>query len=247
MIFKVSKSDKNKIGVYCITNEVNGKIYIGSTGNSFYTRYSQHVADYKKGKHNGVSLKRAFDKYGIDNFSFTVVCVCSKDERLVMEQFYIDKGTDYNSALIAGSMLGYRHPDTSKTRTVRGGIHHTAKKVYQFSMTGQLIKEFGSVIEALTSLGKTKNGSSHITQSCIGNTYSAFGYRWSFKPKVVERTNRKGKHKVSVEKDGVIRQFESQVDAANFIRSTGTKCNQGRINRSLNTGEIVYGFKINKI
>lgn len=180
MKFAIPDINKYDIGVYCIQNILNDKVYIGSTGNSFYNRYHQHVSDYKKGKHNGVALKRAFDRYGIENFKFSIVCICSESDRLNLEQRHIDEGTDYNSCKAAGSLLGYKHPETSKTRAVVGGLHHCAKKIYQFSLDGRLIKEHDSIIEAVRSIGKTKNGSSHLVQSCIGKTYSSFGFRWSF-------------------------------------------------------------------
>jgi len=246
MLFNITNQDKYKIGVYCITNTVNGKIYIGSTGNSFYNRFHQHLSDYKKNKHNGVILKRAFDAYGISNFIFSIICVCTEKDRLVMEQFYIDKGVDYNCAMIAGSLLGIKHQKTSKTRTVIGGQHHSAKEVYQFNLNGIFIEKHNSIIEALIKINKTKNGSSHITQSCRGKTYSAFGYRWSFTNYLIERKKRVG-NKISIRNENIYKEFDSQVEAANYLKYLGFKANQGRINRAIPTNEKVYGFIINKI
>lgn len=50
MKFNIEKENLNKTGVYKITNLINGKFYIGSTSNSFYNRYHQHLSDYKAGK-----------------------------------------------------------------------------------------------------------------------------------------------------------------------------------------------------
>lgn len=246
MQFNISNQDKDKIGVYCITNSKNGKIYIGSTGNSFYNRFHQHLSDYKNGKHNGVILKRAFDAHGIENFIFSIICICDERDRLTMEQFYIDKGVDYNCAMIAGSLLGLKHSNTSKTRTIIGGLHHTSKDVYQFDLDGKFIKKHTSIIEALKKINKTKNGSSHITQVCIGKTFSAFGYRWSFSEILIDRKKRVGM-RISIEKGCTYKEFDSQVEAANYIKTLGFKANQGRITRAIFKKERVYGFIINKI
>lgn len=247
MKFNVSQEDKNKIGVYCITNHLNGKIYIGSTGNSFYNRFHQHISDYKKNKHNGILLKRAFDKYEIVNFSFSIVCICNEADRIKMEQFYIDKGVDYNCAMIAGTMLGFKHPPTSKTRTVIGGLHHTAKSVYQFNLEGIFINKYASIVEALASLGKTKNGSSHITQSCLGKTFSAFGYRWSFTTAATKRENRIGKKAVSISKGKIKKKFKSQGDAANYFNALGFPTKQGSISNAIRLNNKLYGFTIKNI
>lgn len=191
MIFNIKEENWRKIGVYCITNLVNNKIYIGSTTTNFRHRYLQYKSGFLRKLDNQPVLYKAFRKYGFENFSFNIVCITSKEEAIVMEQFYIDKGVDYNSCLIAGSLQGLKHSLDSKTRTVTGAFHHSAKKIYQFDLNGNFVKEWGSVIDALKSLNKTKTGSSHITQCCIGNTVSAFGYKWSFTKTLINRIDKR--------------------------------------------------------
>lgn len=248
MKLNIEKEDWTKTGVYKITNLINNKFYIGSTSNSFYNRYHQHISDYKLDKKSIKILYRAFDKYGFENFEFTILHICEKEECIKYEQQYIDLGTDYNCCPTAGSMLGYKHPEDSKTKTQIGELHHCAKKLYQFNKDGSFIKEYGSIIDALKELNKDKSGTSHITQCCLGEVYSAFGFRWSFAPELINRETRVGgRCKISIEKDGAELQFKSQVDAALYIESLGFKCNQGRISNSLRRGDKIHGFKINKI
>lgn len=248
MVFSITPQDRHKTGVYSIRNKINSKVYIGSTSISFYVRYRSHISDYNHNKHHSKPLTRAFDKYGISNFEFKILCICSKRDCLKMEQWHINNGCDYNCALIAGSLLGYKHPATSLTRTVRGGKHHCSKKVYQFNVDGKLIRKHLSMIEAVVFLNKTKSGISHLTQACIGNTFSAFGYRWSFTKKLVKRRKRLGGTKLLLTKGKIRKIFLSEHDCSDYISSLGYKCNQGRINRSINkTNEKVYGFKIKTI
>ena len=56
------------IGIYKITNQVNGKCYIGQS-QDIYTRFSKHNWSVNDTKDNKILIK-AFNKYGIDNFFF---------------------------------------------------------------------------------------------------------------------------------------------------------------------------------
>lgn len=89
---KLISKNFNKIpGIYQITNDINGKIYIGSTIN-LYQRSNQHYSKLKNSKHPNKKLTNAILKYGIDNFSFTVlISNCKIDELLKLEGLYINK------------------------------------------------------------------------------------------------------------------------------------------------------------
>ena len=247
MEFNVEKEDWRKIGVYCITNKINNKFYIGSTTTNFRHRYLQYKSGFLRKLDNQPILYRAFRKYGFENFSFVIMCVTSKENALLMEQFYIDKGTDYNSCLIAGSLQGYIHPPTSKTRTVIKGDHHCAVKVDMYSLKGEFIKSFDSVKEGAEE-AKIKS-KTNITQCCEGQVFSAGGFRWTKKGQVLNsRPNRLGKCKVALRKGDFYKEFDSQKEAGFYLISLGFKANQGRITRSINkTSEKVYGYTIIKL
>lgn len=85
-----------KIGVYTITNLVNGKSYIGSSID-INGRWWGHLNGLRKGKHHNMLLQRAWNKYGEDSFEFKVIEVCSSEELAVREQFWLDKLEVYNS------------------------------------------------------------------------------------------------------------------------------------------------------
>jgi group I intron endonuclease len=60
--------------IYKITNEINNKIYIGKTEeNNPIKRWKEHCRDYKKERNKNRPLYLAMLKYGLDNFSFTVI------------------------------------------------------------------------------------------------------------------------------------------------------------------------------
>jgi group I intron endonuclease len=62
-----------KIGVYRIRNIVNGKVYIGSTTDSFSQRFSNHISQLNLGKHGNPHLLRSWKKYGADTFVFEIL------------------------------------------------------------------------------------------------------------------------------------------------------------------------------
>lgn len=77
-------------GIYKITNDVNGKIYIGQAVN-IASRWGEHI--YRPFNENDETydshLYRAIRKYGIDAFSFSIVEQCKKEKLDEREVFWI--------------------------------------------------------------------------------------------------------------------------------------------------------------
>lgn len=88
MVFIPDILDKNKSGIYCILNTINGKFYIGSTIN-FWIRYKQHKNSLNSRSHHSIFLQRAIDKYGMNNFQFHILEVCLSENLLNKEQNYL--------------------------------------------------------------------------------------------------------------------------------------------------------------
>jgi group I intron endonuclease len=110
-------SEKKKGGiVYKITNEIDGKFYIGSTTN-LIKRYYTHINHIRTNKNTCVKLIRAVNKYGEENFKFEIVCECEIDEVLENEQKYMDiLKPHYNIAKIAGNNLGIKRTKEVKLK-----------------------------------------------------------------------------------------------------------------------------------
>jgi group I intron endonuclease len=78
--------------VYCATNLINGKKYIGYTTKKLSERIKIHMykSNSKTNKHYFYLFPLAIRKYGIENFKWEVLCECSSiDECHKMEIFYI--------------------------------------------------------------------------------------------------------------------------------------------------------------
>lgn len=102
---------KSKIcGIYKITNLINGKFYIGSS-NDIHRRWKEHINELNRNVHCNKYLQKSYNKYGIENFEFTIIEVCSEDEQIIREQYWIDitncydKNIGYNLSKSASKVV----------------------------------------------------------------------------------------------------------------------------------------------
>lgn len=77
-------------GIYAITNIKNGKKYIGQSKN-IKKRFQMHKYNLKKGTHFNKHLQSSYNKYGKENFKFTILKECSEKELNQLEIQYIKK------------------------------------------------------------------------------------------------------------------------------------------------------------
>lgn len=117
---------KPLIGIYEIRNIVNGHVYIGSAIN-IEKRWNKHTSSLKGGKHHSQYLQYAWNKYGVDCFTFSILELCDKNNLIIHEQIYIDKRCpEYNMSHIAGSRLGMKCSDETKKKmsnSAKGKTH----------------------------------------------------------------------------------------------------------------------------
>ena len=113
---KESKKDiykklRKKAGVYVFINNLNNKIYVGSSVN-LTSRMANYYYYYKSDKSPQFFIIRAMKKYGLENFSLGILEICDKNPKtcLDLEQKWIDCfKPDYNVLTIAGNSSGYKH------------------------------------------------------------------------------------------------------------------------------------------
>lgn len=79
----------NDIGIYCIENIINNKKYIGQSIH-IYRRWSEHKHELNKGVHDNDYLQKAWNKYGSDNFIFSIIELCDIMELDEKESYYIN-------------------------------------------------------------------------------------------------------------------------------------------------------------
>lgn len=96
------------IGIYKIENLINGKVYIGQSVD-IKGRWNEHKLVNSRASKDALKRQKyplylAFEKYGLDNFSFEVIEECPVEELNEKEQFYIKK---YNSYIDFPNSNGY--------------------------------------------------------------------------------------------------------------------------------------------
>ena len=83
--------------VYKITNKINGKSYIGKTIDTIEKRFREHIDDSKRERCEIRPLYRAFNKYGIENFSIEEIERCPIEDLSKREQYWIEFYDTYNN------------------------------------------------------------------------------------------------------------------------------------------------------
>ena len=100
-----------KIWIYQIRNKVNNKIYIGST-NNLKRRWESHIYQLKNNMHHSIKLQKAWNKYGEDNFEFSIIEEFNsdnEDDKYIKEQYYLDLYESYTDK-------GYNMSNIADTR-----------------------------------------------------------------------------------------------------------------------------------
>ena len=187
--------------VYCHTNMINGKQYIGLTSMSLEERAGKEGSRYR----NCMEFYNAIQKYGWDNFSHKVLAYdLSHEMACELEKYYIKL---YNTQVPNGYNLtdggdgGFHHSNDAKQRISaktkgnksRTGYKNSAemkaymsnfmkgnnygkykgKPVIQLTLDGEFVAEYPSSAEAtrITGIG-------HVKHAVQGKLKSAGGYIW---------------------------------------------------------------------
>lgn len=107
-------------GIYLIKNNINGKVYVGSSVN-IKKRFAEHKRILKLNEHHSNKLQNAWNKYGELAFSFYIIQHSLKEDLLIVEQYWIDffdsSNLGYNCSKSAGSPMSNRkHTKESKVK-----------------------------------------------------------------------------------------------------------------------------------
>lgn len=128
------KNFKNECGIYCFTNKVNGKCYVGQ-GINLKKRLRAHYSSMKKQNVPNMIFYKAVAKYGIENFDLEILEFLDPtldqaqlkkllDEK---EKYYIKEKNSYapngyNQTLGGDAgVLGYKMTEEQKEKIRKGG------------------------------------------------------------------------------------------------------------------------------
>lgn len=219
--------------IYCFTNKVNNKKYIGQTQQTLKQRISNHLS--KTGKK--YYFQNALFKYGIDNFNIEILENISSKTKSELknklnnrEKFYIKKykTTDSN--------YGYNLTKGGEYNSINIG-----RKIYQFDLlTGNLIREYESMVDAAQAITGSDN-TNNLYICALHQTKQAYGFMWEFTPEchrkyVKPKPQERPKQKVPIIQydiyGNIIKKWNSLKDAAKYCEidnTTITQCCQGKI------------------
>lgn len=187
--------------IYCHRNMANGKRYIGITRSDNLRNRWRNGKGYSRNLH----FSNAIEKYGWDGFEHTVLIdglnaeqAYEKETEMIKQYKTTDPQYGYNISnggkyffaglhhtedakrRISEKMKRYEKTESHKkhiSEKKRGVLHHRAKKVFQYTKGGNLIKEWEYMNLAAETLGIKKES---ISATCLGKRPSAGGFVWSY-------------------------------------------------------------------
>ncbi len=162
-----------KTGVYKISYNDSNRVYIGSTTQSFYIRWIQHMWEFRNNCHTNPKMMNVVNKYGLSSLNFEIIEVVKGNNKILeREQYYIDFYDAYNNGLNC-SPSAYNSVGCKRSEeTMEKHFYHV---VSQYKQTGEYVATFKSMKEAAE-----KTGTDYITISnvCNGKTRIANSFQW---------------------------------------------------------------------
>lgn len=229
-------------GIYKISKKNSSDCYIGSS-KCIYQRLQHHLYDLRKQIHKNEHLQRAWNKYGEDSFEFSIIEQCDPEIRIEREQFYVDTlKPSYNMCREVVELPPYNDPEHKKKLSeiirknyAEGKVNISwAKKVYQYDLEGNYIKEFSSAVEAAKTLNLTL---SNVRRNLYGVFKHCKDWMFSFEkhdkiePYNPKKKEYKKKH-VLVWNDEEYYEFDSVNAVAEYfkvkVRRVMENCQKGR-------------------
>jgi group I intron endonuclease len=146
------------IGIYKITNTVNGKFYIGSSKLSIERRMIIHKSLLKSNKHGNKHLQSAWNEYGEHNFKFEIYEVMSdkdlvlqREEILINETRSYEKDIGYNKLRKTAEnpmlnkkthgMLGKKHTEKSREKIKNNHADFSGDKNGRAKLTWEEVEQ----------------------------------------------------------------------------------------------------------
>lgn len=131
------------IGIYSITNTINGKKYIGHSTN-IKQRWNYHKTYLKNNEHDNQHLQDDYNKFGASAFEYELVEECEEsklDEREVYWiSVYDSKNNGYNMTIGGKGLL---NPTDDVKEKISNGLKGERNGMYNVHLCGELNGNYG--------------------------------------------------------------------------------------------------------
>ena len=214
--------------IYKITNQINGKVYIGETlKDSIDIRWKEHKRDRTKRKNEKRPLYDAMNKYGIENFTIEEIDRCKAEEVQTYERYWINKYRSY---------IGFE--DCNGYNATLGG---DGRNYADYELIFQLWKDGNNITQIHNKTG--------YDADTISNALNDKGV--TKEEKEQRRISVNIKSITAYDKNGnLIQAFNSQSDAARWIIEQGKSKAQvknivtliGKVSRGIEGRSQAYGY-----
>lgn len=208
LINNISLEDGLKmVGIFKITNKVNGKVYVGKSEDITKTfETCKNVDDYVP---NRLPIFNEISTYGVDKFEFNVLEECPLSQLAEKETYYMNmyglRETETSAANSDSVLSVGRKNNPNVGLGLRRHIHkmrtdeaYRAQMVEKYcnnrpnaisvdmldKVTGEIIMTFPKIMEGARWIRENtryvKADYSTINKVCKGNGKSAYGYKWQY-------------------------------------------------------------------
>jgi group I intron endonuclease len=161
--------------IYLIENQINHKQYVGKTKLPIQRRFREHITNSKKSKYQNILLYKAFQKYGIENFTICEIDLAKTAEELIKkEKFWIKKlrtfGKGYNQTAGGDGSEGRKHSPETIEKIRQRALNRTPEQRDKYRRA-QLGRKYGS--ESIDKMRQHLFGNQHAKGMTYQHTEDA--------------------------------------------------------------------------
>lgn len=177
---KIPKNTKIKTLIYTLedpdTNEIR---YVGKTIKSLSNRLTHHIYSCKRENNHRTNWIKSIFKKGKKPI-IKMIDFCPWDESQKLEMFWISKFKEQGFNLVNMSDGGEGNIGLKLSEEVKENlILAVSKKIYQYDLDGNFIKEYKNAVEASKELNLKH--SSKINAAARGDRCMSAKFLWSYK------------------------------------------------------------------
>lgn len=165
-----------KCGVYKISNDLNNKIYIGSSKN-IKSRFNEHIRSLSRGKHSSKHFQNFFDKHKNIHFTINVIEECDLKDIVDREQFYLDTLNPFGEGGFNICKTAYA-PQCSHISERENSSRNRTIGFLQYDLDGKFIKEWDSAMNLASYLGVPRES---LNKAANGRLQTLKEYIWKYK------------------------------------------------------------------